>query len=376
MVRMSLVARTERQIARHIGRAVGAGAAVLVLAQVFVAAFAARANATSVYALQRSLVDLATGGGALVDPRFAALMPMFVATYTAALVAFAAGLVLCWQAGRLAALAAGTTRVGGAAGRQVMLVASLAWLVLSLPSFIVFQLDGTFSWLVGTLGAILLAPASLVNGTVYSLHPTTAYIVVQVVVLLVQELVGALVAFALGGVAGRLGGRRAPHGHHRVTDELLHRPAVAPDDVAARLEVQAEQLANVLGVALLGERREADEVGEQDADEPTLGGRGCCRPSRWRRGGVDEGGAALAAELRPRWVRRATARAAGGEALSALAAEFAPDLVLGATGRADHAVITSVSRTVSRWRCPSGKQWSAERSPGRGSSSPARRVGA
>lgn len=205
---MSQEARTERQIARDVGSGVGLGAALLVLAQVFVAAFAAHANSASVDALQRALVSLSSGSGALVDPSFAALMPMFVATYLAALVAFAGGLVLCWQAGRLAALAAGTMHVGTAAGRRVMVIASAVWLALSLLAFVVFQLDGTFSWLVGTLGAIIFSTSAPANGIVYSDHPTAAYVIVQVVALLIQIVLGGLLAFALGGVAGRLGARR------------------------------------------------------------------------------------------------------------------------------------------------------------------------
>ena len=58
--------------------------------------------------------------------------------------------------------------------------------------------------------------------------------------------------------------RGAPDRHHRVADELLDRAAVAPDDVARELEVARQGLAHLLGVAPLGERREADEVGEQD----------------------------------------------------------------------------------------------------------------
>ena len=90
--------------------------------------------------------------------------------------------------------------------------------------------------------------------------------------------------------------RRAPDRHHRVADELLDRAAVALDDAPGRVEVAGEQLADVLGVAPLGERREADEVGEQDGDEPALGGR--------RRGGRPE----PAADARRRQRRRRTRR--------------------------------------------------------------------
>jgi hypothetical protein len=60
-----------------------------------------------------------------------------------------------------------------------------------------------------------------------------------------------------------LGDRRAPDRHHRVADELLDRAAVALDRAPGRLEVAREQLAHLLGIARAGERREADQVGEE-----------------------------------------------------------------------------------------------------------------
>ena len=86
--------------------------------------------------------------------------------------------------------------------------------------------------------------------------------------------------------------RRAPHGHDRVADELLDRAAVAADHLAGKLEVARQELAGLLCVAALGQRREADEVGEQDRDEAAfrdrgVRGAGVCRRSapmrRWRR---------------------------------------------------------------------------------------------
>ena len=59
---------------------------------------------------------------------------------------------------------------------------------------------------------------------------------------------------------------RAPDGHHGVADELLDGAAVAHDDGSGSLEVAAQDFANVLSVALVGECREADQVGEQDGD--------------------------------------------------------------------------------------------------------------
>jgi hypothetical protein len=84
-----------------------------------------------------------------------------------------------------------------------------------------------------------------------------------------------------GGADGALsivlvGGGGAPDGHDRIADELLDDAPVACHDILGEIEVPAEEFPDVLGVAALGERGEADEVGEQDRDEPAL--------SDWRRG--------------------------------------------------------------------------------------------
>ena len=94
---------------------------------------------------------------------------------------------------------------------------------------------------------------------------------------------------ALGVVLVR--DRRAPDRHDRVADELLDRAAVAADDVRAQVEVAGERLADVFRVALLGERREADEIGEQDGDQAPLGD-WVPRTAATRRGDAAAGGAA------------------------------------------------------------------------------------
>jgi hypothetical protein len=62
--------------------------------------------------------------------------------------------------------------------------------------------------------------------------------------------------------------RRAPHRHHGVADELFDRSAVPADQLARQLEVPAQRLPNLFGVALLGEGREADEIREHDGNQP------------------------------------------------------------------------------------------------------------
>jgi len=73
-----------------------------------------------------------------------------------------------------------------------------------------------------------------------------------------------------------IGDRSTPHGHHGIADELLDDSAISRDQRSARVEVLRQQLAHLLGVAGLRERREPDEVGEQHRDEPPLGFRSSC----------------------------------------------------------------------------------------------------
>ena len=73
---------------------------------------------------------------------------------------------------------------------------------------------------------------------------------------------------ALGVVLVR--DRRAEERHDRVADELLDRAAEALELRAQALVVRAEQRLDVLGIELLGARREADEVAEDDGDDFTL----------------------------------------------------------------------------------------------------------
>ena len=66
------------------------------------------------------------------------------------------------------------------------------------------------------------------------------------------------------------GDRGAPDGHHRIADELLDRAAILADHVAGKVEIAREGLAHIFGVARGGVRREAHEIGEQDAHQAAL----------------------------------------------------------------------------------------------------------
>ena len=67
------------------------------------------------------------------------------------------------------------------------------------------------------------------------------------------------------------GRRRAPDRHHGVADELLDDAAVQLDDLGRDREVAGERLAHLFRVAFLREGCEANEVGEQHADETPFG---------------------------------------------------------------------------------------------------------
>ena len=63
---------------------------------------------------------------------------------------------------------------------------------------------------------------------------------------------------------------RAEDCHHRVADELLHRPAEALDVGLHALVVRAKRRADVLGVGPVGAAREPDEVDEEHGDDLAL----------------------------------------------------------------------------------------------------------
>ena len=113
------------------------------------------------------------------------------------------------------------------------------------------------------------------------------------------------------------GDRGTPDRHHGITDEFLHGAAVAADDVAGDVEIAGQDLADILGVLLFGERSEPDEVREQHRDDPPLG-RGLIGPTlasrRVTRGGrircrcgsgTRKPGGAFTAELGARLIDRA-----------------------------------------------------------------------
>ena len=125
------------------------------------------------------------------------------------------------------------------------------------------------------------------------------------------------------------GDRHPPDGHHRVADELVDRASIAVDDRPRLLEVAAQQVADVLGVAGLGEARVADQIDEQHRGDSQLG----LRVGRRRHRERDP---ALVAELLAGLAGGAAAWAGERQPGAAGAAEAGVIPVLGLAGWAEH----------------------------------------
>jgi len=121
--------------------------------------------------------------------------------------------------------------------------------------------------------------------------------------------------------------RGAPDGHDRVSDELLHHPAVPADHRPGDPEILRQQLADRLRVPGFRQRGEPDDVAEQHRAHPPLRRRLAARRGDRRRHGrgrrrhsLEEGGAAPAAEALA-GSQRLTARGAAAYGSAAIAAE-------------------------------------------------------
>ncbi|GBD84461.1 hypothetical protein BMS3Abin02_00854 [bacterium BMS3Abin02] len=143
--------------------------------------------------------------------------------------------------------------------------------------------------------------------------------------------------------------RGTPHRHDGIADELVHLPAKSCDDLTGTVEVDREEFTDLFCVPFLGERCEADEVGEENRYEssfrglsgPWFGNRRCGRRTGQR-------GAAFAAELLGVRVRRAARRAIVGKTGTAVTAELLVWRILEATIGAVHRYLVGQSGRVER----------------------------
>lgn len=182
---------SEQNAPRVYGVRVGLVSGLFSIGQVLLSVAAARGSEAPLRAIQNAF-DLLAGGG-LVDPTLVApaLLPMLLSTYLAMLVG---GLLTLWfaaRAGRLAAIAQGRRAGGAAAGMWVWLVSSGIWLLASIVATVITNSDGTLSGVFfGTF-----SPDSLPQ---------------ELIFLLLQEIVAALVCLGFCALAGAQGARNAP----------------------------------------------------------------------------------------------------------------------------------------------------------------------
>lgn len=181
---------SERNAPQTYGVRIGLVSGLFSIGQVALSVAAAHGSEAQVRAIQRAFSILSSGG--IADPTvlIAPLAPMLLTTYLSML---ALGLLAIWfagQAGRLAAVAQGR-RVGGAsAGMWVWLISTLIWLVASVVATVVTNSDGTVS--------------GVFSGT-YS----AAFLSQELLFLLLQEVLGALICLGFCALAGSYGARHA-----------------------------------------------------------------------------------------------------------------------------------------------------------------------
>ncbi len=182
---------SERDAPRVYGLRVGLVSGLFSIAQVAISAAAAHGSEAQLRAIQRALAILSSGG--IADPTvlITPLIPMLVVTYISML---AIGLLTLWfaaQAGRLAAIEQGRHAGGATAGMWVWLVSTLVWLAAAVVATVATNSDGTIS--------------GVFTGTF-----TRSLLPQELLFLLLQEVLVALVSLGFCAMAGARGARYAP----------------------------------------------------------------------------------------------------------------------------------------------------------------------
>jgi hypothetical protein len=182
---------SEQNAPRAYGVRVGLVSGLFAIGQVLLSVAAARGAEAPLRAIQQTF-DILSGGG-LADPTLLApsLLPMLLSTYLSILVG---GLLTLWfaaRAGRLAAIAQGRRAGGAAAGMWVWLVSTGIWLLASIIATVITNSDGT------------------VSGVFFGTF-SSAQLPQELIFLLLQEIVAALVCLGFCALTGAQGARNAP----------------------------------------------------------------------------------------------------------------------------------------------------------------------
>lgn len=195
----------QREVRQYI-RTLSLVSVLTALAQIVVSAAAARANQATVLATQQTLISESAGGGATLAPA-AQLGPMLVTTYFAGAVTCLLMLALCWYTARLMTRFTGSRRAAAAAGRRVALVTSIVWVIVVVVVGVLLPADGSLAWLLASVGALIVTPAShLTNGAgILITAPGAIFLAFHFIILLLFDIPAALAAYGLGALASWLG---------------------------------------------------------------------------------------------------------------------------------------------------------------------------
>jgi hypothetical protein len=176
----------------------GLAAAMFSLLDLLIIGSAAEAARPAIITMQRSLVNYSEGGGVSIDQLADPLVGLFLLTYVSAIICLLITLGFCWYAGRVAMENSSDLSVATRASLTVTLTSGLVWIV-GIPAILLTQADGTISWLIATVGVILVTPSGPPISSVYVSAPGGLYLFIQLAALLLQ--VGIFFGFALSGGA-------------------------------------------------------------------------------------------------------------------------------------------------------------------------------
>lgn len=181
----------EQDAPRIYGLRVGLISGLFGIGQVALSVAAAHGSEAAVRSMQSAAAVLSSGG--IADPTLliTPLLPMLVTTYLSMLVV---GLLTVWfagQAGRMAVTAQGRRAGGASAGMWVWLASTLIWIGASAVATVVTNSDGTIS--------------GVFTGTF-----TPKFLPQELLLLLLQEVVAALICLGFCAMAGAQGARNAP----------------------------------------------------------------------------------------------------------------------------------------------------------------------
>jgi hypothetical protein len=189
-------------IQRH-GLIFGAVAALIAVVQVGVSVAAALENRSTLTNLYFS----AGGGDAAQASALFDTLRLLIAAYGTALVGFIFTLVLCWHAGRAAALETGRTAAGTEASLLVSATGALIWVVASVVAVLLFHTDGSLAGI--STASAQLSPATDAR---------------EIAILVSQETVAVLFGLSAAALVGWLAGGSAITALRRVGTMPLPAP--------------------------------------------------------------------------------------------------------------------------------------------------------